>query len=93
MILYSFDNDPSTGQILNSAGALNNILLWDLNDNSLKPATGTFYIKVNTEVYSKNFVKASLKTYNYPGVYYLKCYYVNATSLFTIRKVTVTDRI
>jgi len=93
MILYLYDNKIESGQIANgnSTGSPINDLLWDVGDNHLKPINGSFYINVNAELYSKNFEKSSVKMYNYPGVYYLKCYYDTAPSYFVVKKVTVTD--
>ncbi len=93
MILYWYNNDNGSGQISNgkSAGLPINDLVWDINDNSLTPIAGSFYLKVNGEYYSKYFFKVSQKIYNYPGIYYLKCYYNNAQSFITTRKVKVND--
>jgi hypothetical protein len=93
MILYWYNNDIESGQIANgkSAGLPYNDLLWDINDNSLTPINGSFYLRVNTEFYSKYIVKYPQKVYNYPGVYNLKCYYNNAPSSFSIKTVTVID--
>jgi hypothetical protein len=93
MILYWYNNDIESGQIANgnSVASSVNTLLWDITDNSLTPINGSFYLKVNAELYSKNFVKYWWKVYNYPGVYNLKIYYDNAPSSFVIKTVTVID--
>jgi hypothetical protein len=93
MILYLYDNKIESGQIANgnSTGSPINDLLWDVGDNHLKPINGSFYVKVNAELYSKLFYKTSWKMYNYPGVYYLKCYYDTQPSNFVVKKVTITD--
>ncbi len=79
MILYFQSNEIENGQIAygKSAVTKNDEFFWDENDNILKPINGSFYVKVNAELYSKYFVKSSLKSYNYPGYYNLKCYYSN----------------
>ena len=93
MILYLYNNENESGQIANGnlEGSSINDLLWDAEDNHLKPINGSFYVKVNAELYSKNFVKTSWKMYNYPGVYNLKCYYDTAPLYTVVKKVTVTD--
>jgi len=93
MILYYQSNEINGGQISNGKSAItqNNDLLWDENDNILRQINGSFYVKVNAELYSKSFKTYSQKTYNYPGIYELKCYYKNEPSLATLKRVTVKD--
>ncbi len=93
MILYLYDNNVESGKIANgkSSGSLLNDFLWDKNDNLLKQIDGSFYLRVNTEKYSKHFLKTLEKMYNYPGIYYLKCYYDTEPSYFEIKKLTVKD--
>ncbi len=91
MILYWYEKNH--GRIANgySTGPSINDLLWDENQNVLTDIYGSFYVKVNAELYSKYFVKNSLKTFNYPGNYDLKCYYDQFTSYYKTYTVTVTD--
>ena len=91
MILYYFDKN--NGQIAYGDTDESQIkdLMWDLNDNRLSSINDIFYVKVNVELYSKYFVKYFQKMYNYPGLYYLKCFYKDEPSKITSRKVTVND--
>jgi hypothetical protein len=93
MILYWYNNDIESGQIANGDSVVSSVndLLWDINENSLKPITGSFYLKVNVEMYSKYYYKYSSKTYNYPGLYNLKCYYDKLNEFSTAKTVSVID--
>ena len=91
--MYLYDNNIESGQIANGNSAVSsaNDLLWDINDNSLTPIAGSFYLKVNVEIYFKYYYKYSTKTYNYPGLYNLKCYYDNLIQFTTSKTVSVID--
>jgi hypothetical protein len=93
MLLYIQSNEVGSGQISNgkSAQTQKNDLTWDKNDNILRKINGSFYVKVNSELYQKMYIKYLQKTYYYPDIYYLKCYYNNASSWMNIKRVTVND--
>jgi hypothetical protein len=93
MILYFYENDQTSGIIANgnSTGSFNKDLLWNISDDVLKPINGSFYVKVNAELYSKYIEKTTQKIYNYPGIYDLKCYFDTMPSYYKMKEQTVKD--
>ena len=93
MFVYYYDNSNGIISYGNSSGSLVNNLIWEQTNNNLIQINDSFYLRVNGELCSKIITKNSLKMYNYPGVYSLKCFYDNLPSIFFSSRVPVNDGI